>query len=177
MKMPPSLLVALTVATVCAAEDDELSDREKWPLIFAAGEGDASTVTKLLGLGYDVDGRSKDGETALHVAAIRGHLLTLQVLLEAGADVDARTPKGGTIYMTPSMWATYHGHTEYVRFLLDHGADPAAVDENGKSLLTMSIEAEKPDIEALILAHLSRREAELPQSGGTKSRPHETKVL
>ena len=157
MKLPSLLLAtALTIATVCGSDDSELTDQERWPLIFAAGEGDHSLVKKLLDLGYDVDGRSKDGETALHVAAIRGHIPTLQALLAAGAEVDARTPKGGTIYMTPSMWATYHGHTEYVRFLLAHGADPAAEDENGKSLLTMSIEAQKPDIEALIRAHLDK---------------------
>ena len=140
---------------------DDDTDRASFPLIFAAGEGDGDEVERLLDAGVDVGQRSKDGETALHTAAIRGDLRTLRALLAAGAEVDARTPPGATIYMTPSMWATYHGHADFVRILLENGADPTVADENGKTLLTMTQEAGQPAIESLVreAAHRLRGDA------------------
>jgi len=145
------ILCAAIGTTGNAIEDD----RERWPLIFAAGEGDAKTVKSLLDSGVDVHQRSKDGESALHVAAIRGSLETAQHLLRAGALVDARTPRGSTLHMTPTMWALYHGQTELVKLLLSSGADPNAEDENGKSLLVMAQEARQPAIEAMLRAKIA----------------------
>ena len=110
-RMALLLAVAVVAAASDIASDSAASgpdaDRLKWPLIFAAGEGDAATLRSLLAAGADVRERSRDGETALHVSAIRGGLEAVRALLDAGAEVDARTPVGSTIYMTPSMWATY----------------------------------------------------------------------
>ena len=151
-------IVAFTIilcAAIGATGNAVEEDRERWPLIFAAGEGDAKTVKSLLDSGVDVHQRSKDGESALHVAAIRGSMETAQHLLRAGALVDARTPRGGTLHMTPTMWALYHGHAELVELLLRAGADPNAEDENGKSLLVMAQEARQPAIEAMLRAKIA----------------------
>jgi hypothetical protein len=48
-----------------AAETTDYADRERWPLIFAAGEGDVEQVRSLLKSGVDVGQLSKDGESAL----------------------------------------------------------------------------------------------------------------
>ena len=108
-------LLLVAVAAAAASEANGATDatnadtgRLRWPVIFAAGEGDAVALASLLAGGADVHERSRDGETALHVSAIRGSLEAVRMLLDAGAEVDARTPTGSTIYMTPSMWATYH---------------------------------------------------------------------
>ena len=140
--------VLLGAVAVDGQQDNEA--RRNWPLIYAAGEGDVETVTQLLKAGVDIGQRSKDGESALHVAAIRGNLPTTRALLAAGADPNARTPRGSTLFMTPTMWAVYHGHKEFVQLLLDAGADPRAADENGKTLLTMSQEARQPEIEVML---------------------------
>jgi regulation of enolase protein 1 (concanavalin A-like superfamily) len=152
-------LIMLCFIAAALASDSE--DREKWPLIFAAGDGDSDAVASLLAGGADVHQRSKDGETALHVAAIKGTESVVRALLDAGSEVDARTPKGSTIYMTPTMWATYHGHAVMVEMLLDAGADPLAADENGKTLLTMSEEAGQPAIESML-----RARADVPRVSG-----------
>lgn len=159
--MWPSSLraIVLLAAAATAVGADDVGDRQQWPLIYAAGEGDAVTVKKLLAEGVSVKQRSPDGESALHVAAIRGNLPTVRALLDAGAEVDARTPPGATIYMTPSMWAVYHGHAEMIALLLDAGADPGAADENGKTLLQMAQEAQQPAIEEMLRARLSAAEA------------------
>jgi ankyrin repeat protein len=147
----------LGIVLIGAHGDDDGDDRTRWPLIFAAGEGNGQEVERLLASGADVGEKSKDGETALHVAAIRGDLRTLTALLAAGAEVDARTPPGSTIFMTPTMWATYHGHTQFVQRLLEAGADPTAADENGKTLLTMTQEAGQPEIESLVRKYYALR--------------------
>lgn len=161
--------MTLVIGAVVLAESDRAESEEKatWPLIFAAGEGDVDEVTRLLDQGVDIMQRSKDGETAVHVAAIKGHIPTLKLLIARGADVDARTPKGSTLYMTPAMWALYHGHAEFVRLLLQAGANPAAADENGKTLLTMAKEAQQPKIaEMLEVAVMSKNAESLARSLG-----------
>lgn len=130
--------------------------RKRWPLIYAAGENDITEVRKLIDQGADINEISKDGESVLHVAAIKGGSATTLALLKAGANPNARTPPGSTMSMTPLMWTTYHGHTEMAAMLLEAGADPLAVDENGKDLLTMSREAAKPDIEKLLQQKIAK---------------------
>ncbi len=144
------------LAAACAAA---ASDESRFPLIYAAGEGDADRVSSLLAdasaagkLATLLLTRSKDGETALHVAAIRGNPRVVAALLKAAREaelsepqlVDAKTPPGQTLEMTPLMWAVYHGHCcasdSMVTQLLGAGADPGAADQNGKSLITMAQE-------------------------------------
>jgi len=133
-----------------AAGDDDGGDRARWPLIFAAGEGDSATVVGLLAGGHPVGERSRDGESALHVAGIRGDVATVAALIAAGADVDARTPAGSTMSMTPLHWAIYHGHEAMVSLLLDAGADPTAANEHGKTPLEMCDDAAQAGASQLI---------------------------
>ena len=154
--------------------DEELTAHydTEYPLIFAAGTGDVGKVTALLMKACDikseepctaVNERSQDGESALHVNAIRGDRETTKVLLAYGAEVDARTPRGESLHMTPLMWAAYGGtprHTEMVRLLLAAGADPLATDENGKKVLTMAQEvgATGVGVEVLLKAAIRGRQ-------------------
>ena len=158
--------------------DEELTAHydTEYPLIFAAGTGDVGKVAALLMKACDikskapctaVNERSQDGESALHVNAIKGDGETTKVLLAYGAEVDARTPRGESLHMTPLMWATYGGtprHKEMVRLLLAAGADPLAADENGKEVLTMAQEAGAADVEALLKAAIRGRQ----EAGGER---------
>lgn len=140
-----------------------MSDEEAYPLIFAAGEADSARVMALLAAGTDVAARSKDGETALHVCAIKGDAEITKALLAHGAEVDARTPRGQTLWMTPLMWATYGGHAAMVQLLLEAGADPLAIDENGKAVLQMARDARHEDVEALLLAAIREKQQRDPE--------------
>ena len=107
--------------------------RAELPLIFAAGDGDAAEVKRLLAAGADVMERSKVGETPLHVAAIKGDPETIRALLEAGADPDAVTAGGQYLKMTPLHWLTYGKHHEGMRLLLQHGANPNPQNTKGET--------------------------------------------
>ena len=58
-------------------------------LVLAAQEGHLAVVRLLLEAGADKDAADTDGDTALHIAAKEGHLEVVRLLLEAGADKDA----------------------------------------------------------------------------------------
>ena len=84
-------------------------------------------------------------------------------LLAHGAEVDARTPRGQTLWMTPLMWATYGGHAAMVQLLLEAGADPLAIDENGKAVLQMARDARHEEVEALLLAAIREKQQRDPE--------------
>ncbi len=54
-----------------------------------------SLVDLLISRGADVNGRRRDGMTALHGAAYRGHLRVIERLLAAGADPEIRAVSDG----------------------------------------------------------------------------------
>ena len=60
------------------------------PLVAAAWAGNTDLVTFLLDKGASVNGQDKCGNTALSLAAGRGHLSIVQSLLSRGADPNIR---------------------------------------------------------------------------------------
>jgi len=74
-----------------------------------------------------------DEEAAAFAAAVferarQGDAVMLARLLGRGLPVNLRNHKGDSLLML----ASYHGHLEAARVLLDHGADPALANDNGQ---------------------------------------------
>ena len=61
------------------------------------------------------------GQTALMVAAVRGHLPAVRALVEAGADLDHRAKFG----LTAILLAVVNEHVEVAKVLASAGADLA----------------------------------------------------
>ena len=95
---------------------DQLGER----LWKAIREGDLQRCRSLVLAGADLAATSKDGWTALHVAATVEHPAITRLLLESGVPVGARIKKGG---WTPLHVAAANGHAETAKALLDGGAD------------------------------------------------------
>ena len=116
------------------------------PLLRAAKAGDNAALRLLLAHGARVDAANYTGVTPLMTAAGVGHgsnptrgrykteteaLESLELLLAAGADINAR----GLGDQTALHGAARKGWTQVAKYLIEHGADPAAVDAQGLTAL------------------------------------------
>ena len=120
-------------------------------LVFGAREGDLESAKLLLEAGADVNQTTEYGWTPLLTATNNRHYRLATYLIERGAGVNIAN-KGG---WTPLYLATDNGnieggdypvpkpdldHVEYIRTLLDHGANPnARVRDNtlSRTIFTM----------------------------------------
>lgn len=87
----------------------------------AAEDGDVAGARDQLVAGGDVNALDRHGQTALMLAAHRGHLGLVELLIEAGADLNV-TAK---YRLSALMLAAIAGHAEVARRLIRAGADLA----------------------------------------------------
>jgi uncharacterized protein len=99
---------------------DSVPQTDPWERLIA-GEADGLPAP---------DAWSRDGFTALHLAAFARNAGAARTLLEAGADPDvvARAPLAR---VTPLGTAAFAGAADVARILLEHGADPSIGEEVG----------------------------------------------
>ncbi|KAI9546950.1 hypothetical protein NQZ68_021619 [Dissostichus eleginoides] len=98
--------------------DQEDSSGMSLSMLAAAG-GQDDILRLLIRKGVKVNGRQKNGTTALMHAAEKNFLTTVAILLEAGSCVNAQTLSGETALMK----ACKRGNADVVRLLLEYGAD------------------------------------------------------
>src|SRR5262249_51521477 len=107
------------------------------PLIFAAREGSIESAKVLLDGGANVNQTSEDGWTPLLTATNNRNYKLAKYLIERGANVNIANKGGWTpLYLTTDNRNIEGGdypvpkadvdHLEFIRFLLDHDADPNA---------------------------------------------------
>jgi hypothetical protein len=81
--------------------------------------GDIDGVRQQLRTGANVNARDQHGQTALMLAAHRGHREMVETLVGAGADLNATAKYN----LTALMLAIVAGHATIARFLARAGAD------------------------------------------------------
>lgn len=74
-----------------------------------------------------------EGDSCLHIAALRGDLRLVKMLLDAGLDVNEQ----GDMGYTPLHNAKRKGFAEIVDLLIEKGADTEIVNEFGKKPLDL----------------------------------------
>ncbi|XP_051019247.1 ankyrin repeat and KH domain-containing protein 1 isoform X7 [Acomys russatus] len=96
------------------------------PLMEAASGGYAEVGRVLLDKGADVNAPPvpSSRDTALTIAADKGHYKFCELLINRGAHIDVRNKKGNT----PLWLASNGGHFEVVQLLVQAGADVDAAD-------------------------------------------------
>ena len=86
--------------------------------------GHADVVKFLIDSGADVNSAYKGSQTVLMVAVQKEHIAVGRILLENDANVNARETTGTTAGWTALSWAAYGDNPDFVRLLLNNGADP-----------------------------------------------------
>ena len=116
-------------------------------------------VEILLRHGAAVNTTNKYGNSALTLAAWRGHLPTVKVLLQHGAAVNAVDSYGSSL-----IAAAQQGNTDVVWLLLEHDADINAVDSAGHTALMRAALREELWTLRVLLEHGAEFTAEHKQS-------------
>ncbi|KAI5680727.1 hypothetical protein M9H77_01954 [Catharanthus roseus] len=103
-----------------------------------------------------IDEPLEDGDTALHLTCLYGHLPCVQLLLERGASLDPKDEDGAI----PLHDACAGGFTQIVQLLLDKANDPQrvmrmlqTVDVEGDSPLHHAARGECVDVIRLLLSY------------------------
>ncbi|XP_036035291.1 inversin isoform X5 [Onychomys torridus] len=112
-------------------DDSDLEGRTSF--MWAAGKGSDDVLRTMLSLKSDIDINMADkyGGTALHAAALSGHVSTVKLLLDNDAQVDATD----VMKHTPLFRACEMGHRDVIQTLIKGGARVDLVDQDGHSLL------------------------------------------
>ena len=82
--------------------------------------------------GECLNDEDEDSNTALHMAALAGHLGVVELLITRGADKEARNCE----QQTPLDFAAEHGHQNIVRLLLDNDVPVDPTDTFEKVIIT-----------------------------------------
>ncbi|MDX1376590.1 MAG: ankyrin repeat domain-containing protein, partial [Burkholderiales bacterium] len=153
----------VSIATTCfdgaqVPRDEAPVAAGRWPggdrfgrteLWWAAREGDADAVRRLIAAVENPNARDIDGEGPLHAAARGGHAAVLELLLRHGAD-PAMGDRTGT---TPLHLAVESGRADAVRALLEAGAEVNAADAFGRMPLHQAALQGDRALAALLVDH------------------------
>ena len=147
-----ALLMAVTTGAACSI----FWEVPATPLHDAAWRGDVAAIRQLVKDGADVNATDDMGATALYWAARGGHALgphqckgedlgrpeVIEALIELGADpnIQDRRPKGfgRSSGWTPLFVALHHEQFRSARVMLEHGADPNILSDQGMSVVTVA---------------------------------------
>lgn len=98
------------------------TDIKKWNALHYAAlfKGSAELLIKLIDIGCDQNGNTREGMTPLHHAVISGYIDAVQIFVKMKADIH-KTDENG---LTALHYAAYQGHREIVKILLVAGCRP-----------------------------------------------------
>ena len=106
------------------------------PLHYAAANGDAAEVGRLLAEGVNPNAQDDNGWTPAHFAAQADSFECMSALLAAGADPGLADSHGNTV-LWRAVFAS-NGDGKIIRALRAAGADPHAANKHGVSPLSLA---------------------------------------
>ncbi|TPX30833.1 hypothetical protein SmJEL517_g05705 [Synchytrium microbalum] len=130
---------------------------DKSLLLVACQYGSVKVTTCILELGADPNLVDNRNLSPLHHACAFGSLDAVKTLVKAGAYVDAeglddRDQFFSNKFVRPIDLACQNGHIEVVRWLLDNGVSPSAIEEGKVHPLLYASIGESIDIMSLLLS-------------------------
>ena len=138
-------------ALVLAGADLAATNKDGWTALHVAATVEHPAITRLLlESGAPVGAGLKDGGwTPLHVAVARDHVETMKALLDGGADVNA---KASADFTPLHVAAWYNRLGAATSVLMQHGADPNAKTEKGRTAAELARHKDHPGVEVQIMA-------------------------
>ncbi|XP_070376423.1 M-phase phosphoprotein 8 isoform X4 [Equus asinus] len=119
-------------------------------VMLAAAGGQDDLLRLLIRKGAKVNGRQKNGTTALIHAAEKNFLTTVAILLEAGAFVNVQQSNGETALMK----ACKRGNSDIVRLVIECGADCNILSKHQNSALHFAKQCNNVLVYDLLKNHL-----------------------
>ncbi len=105
------------------------------PIAFAAVNGNAAVLSRMIAAGADPNTSVPGGETILMTAARTGDPDAIEVLLKAGAEVNATDASG----QTALMWAAAANNASSIAALIARGAEPHPRTKAGLDALMFAV--------------------------------------
>ncbi|XP_004680418.1 PREDICTED: M-phase phosphoprotein 8 [Condylura cristata] len=144
----------ITVKVALNSNEDYNLDQEDSSgmtlVMLAAAGGQDDLLRLLLRKGAKVNGRQKNGTTALIHAAEKNFLTTVAILLEAGAFVNVQQSNGETALMK----ACKRGNSDIVRLVIECGADCNILSKHQNSALHFAKQCNNVLVYDLLKSHL-----------------------
>jgi ankyrin repeat protein len=137
---------------------------EKECLHRAASLGDLKEIKALLEEGFPTDAFDDLSRTALHYAAIGGHIPAVRYLIDAGADVHAHEEE--RIGETPLGAVAANCTFDMAKILVEAGADPTILGWMKLTALDRSGERKRPEgerVHKLLVDTVKRRRPNWPR--------------
>ncbi|XP_037655880.1 M-phase phosphoprotein 8 isoform X2 [Choloepus didactylus] len=144
----------ITVKVALNSNEDYNLDQEDSSgmtlVMLAAAGGQDDLLRLLIRKGAKVNGRQKNGTTALIHAAEKNFLTTVAILLEAGAFVNVQQNSGETALMK----ACKRGNSDIVRLVIECGADCNILSKHQNSALHFAKQSNNVLVYDLLKNHL-----------------------
>jgi len=121
------------------------------PLHFAVEKENLRIIHLLLAYHADVMTPDHQGQTVLHLSAIKGAVEVLEDLLLSSTltDIDIRNGDG----QTPLHLAITHNHAPVIELLVEHESSPNATNQHGQTPLHLAVSREDLHIATLLVRH------------------------
>ncbi|KAM5278861.1 M-phase phosphoprotein 8 isoform 2-T2 [Hipposideros larvatus] len=144
----------ITVKVALSSNEDYNLDQEDSSgmtlVMLAAAGGQDDLLRLLIRKGAKVNGRQKNGTTALIHAAEKNFLTTVAILLEAGAFVNIQQSNGETALMK----ACKRGNSDIVRLVIECGADCNILSKHQNSAMHFAKQCNNGLVYDLLKNHL-----------------------
>jgi len=141
MKNLSFCLAALVLMVSCETPPPPPQAPAKETLLDLVENQNLEKIRDIFGLNQDVNSVNGQGQTALHIAAIKDLSDIAAVLLARGASVDLPDKQGNTALHL----AVKNGSTSILPILAQYGASLFSVDLQGKSVLQTALQ-QNPDL-------------------------------
>ena len=155
----------LVLATIKRGANVNARYRGRPVLLWAIQEGHLKVVKVLVSAGASLKRRDALGFSPLDQAVGEGNEAMVRFLLKAGAAVNGRCRNGSPLH-TACAWR----HLKLVKLLLEHGADPSALDARGHTPSALTRMGKTNRVDIRIRAMLTKTQPRPGASAASASR-------